>query len=145
MTTEERFWAKVAKSEGCWEWQGATIDGYGSFWENKRGIRAHRYSYRLHYGPFDERLVVRHSCDNPKCVRPEHLRLGTSSDNMRDRTERKPVESWNHEAAKTHCHNGHEFTDENTYVVPSSRARQCRKCKAVTDRNRRIRAREEKP
>jgi hypothetical protein len=77
----ERFWSKVDKTENCWEWTGAlTPNGYGRLAHEG----AHRVAYRLTYGDFDQGLFVCHRCDNPKCVRPDHLFLGTQFDNMRD-------------------------------------------------------------
>lgn len=82
---EARFWAKVQKSDGCWLWTGAkTALGYGRF-KADRTVNVPRYSYFLEHGPFPEQLVVRHQCDNPACVRPEHLLLGTFKDNAEDR------------------------------------------------------------
>jgi hypothetical protein len=86
----DRFWAKVRKADGdaCWEWTGATKpQGYGVMGVGKRGtgvIRVTRFSYELHFGPFDKELFVLHKCDNPRCVRPDHLFLGTARDNIRD-------------------------------------------------------------
>jgi len=68
----------------CWEWVGATISGYGHFGLNGRYARTHRYSWELHYGSIPAGIGVLHQCDNPLCVRPDHLFLGTQSDNMRD-------------------------------------------------------------
>jgi len=80
-----RFWAKVVKSDGCWEWQGYRKKGYGHFGVHPRHIvEAHRFSWQLANGPIPEGLFVCHHCDNPPCVRPDHLFLGTNTDNLRD-------------------------------------------------------------
>lgn len=84
---EVRFWAKVQKTDNCWLWLGRTRGGYGRIAEAGRGSRvmsAHRVSYELAYGPIPDGLDVLHICDNPSCVWPEHLRVGTHTDNMRD-------------------------------------------------------------
>lgn len=88
----ERFYEafKVMPS-GCWEWQRARNgnrknDGYGVFTAAPRTvILAHRYSFALHNGFLDNEMVVRHDCDNPPCVNPAHLRLGTVWENNRDK------------------------------------------------------------
>src|SRR4051794_37571112 len=89
---EHRFWAKVPdRPEGeCWEWQGAReARGYGKFViDGRRGhqktLKAHRVSYTIHKGPIPPGQVVRHLCDNPCCVAPHHLELGTQGDNVHD-------------------------------------------------------------
>lgn len=83
---EIRFWLHVQKSDGCWVWDGsANPAGYGVVWTNDKAlVGAHRYSYELHIGPIPEDLHVLHRCDNPPCVRPGHLFLGTAADNVRD-------------------------------------------------------------
>lgn len=86
---EERFWSKVAKGGGCWEWTRYREPdwGYGIF----RAVpgesmqKAHRVSWEIAHGPIPEGMQVCHRCDNPPCVRPDHLFLGTHLDNMRDR------------------------------------------------------------
>lgn len=81
-----KFWAKVRKSEGCWEWLGGKdFRGYGRFsCGYKTLIGPHRFSWMIHYGGFPIELNVCHKCDNPSCVRPDHLFLGTQSDNNLD-------------------------------------------------------------
>lgn len=124
-TTEERFWAKVEKTDGCWLWTGSTGRGYGTFWAGGVVVGAHRYSVALHYGEFDPSLYVLHRCDIPRCVRPDHLYLGDHAQNMKDREER----GRNGHANKTHCKHGHEFTEENTYRRKNERS--CRTCNRV--------------
>lgn len=80
------FWAKVQKSN-CWEWTAATVKGYGSFGFDGKTYLAHRISYAIAYeDPLE--MCVCHSCDNPLCVNPEHLWLGTPGDNDRDRDQK---------------------------------------------------------
>lgn len=72
----------VKKDNGCIEWTGGKDkDGYGQI----RGRRPHRVSYELAYGEIPEGFMVLHSCNNPACINPEHLRVGTHLDNMADR------------------------------------------------------------
>ena len=85
-----RFWSQVVKQEsGCWEWIGAKDkDGYGQFTANDRNNRAHRYSYQLHKGEIPTGVRVLHTCDNPPCINPEHLVLGSDLDNVMDAIEK---------------------------------------------------------
>lgn len=86
---EERFWRQVRKTPGCWEWTGRAKSnkGYGQIGLGGRGAKqelVHRFSYQLHKGPIPDGLVVMHACDNPRCVNPDHLSVGTPSDNIKD-------------------------------------------------------------
>lgn len=85
MNLETRFWRHVECSAGCWLWTGQrNVKGYGRIENAGRRRRAHRVSWELHNGPIPDGLLVCHRCDNPSCVRPDHLFLGTQVDNMRD-------------------------------------------------------------
>lgn len=84
-TTAERFWSHVAKSDGCWEWTGTRPHNkYGRFRIGETFVMSHRYSWTITNGAIPEGQCVCHRCDNMKCVRPDHLFLGTHTDNMRD-------------------------------------------------------------
>lgn len=81
-----RFWARVQQGDGCWEWTGfRDPKGYGRFQFEGRPMGVHRLSWLLHHGPIPAGLHVLHRCDNPPCVNPDHLWLGTNDDNIADR------------------------------------------------------------
>lgn len=87
---KNRFLSKVDKRSGCWVWTGRiTEQGYGQFAVKSKPRAAHRVSFELFNGPIPEGKIVRHRCDNPICVNPKHLFLGTVVDNARDRVLRK--------------------------------------------------------
>lgn len=81
-----RLMEKVRQGPSCWNWTGALSRGYGLLargWK-KSPYKAHRLAYELLIGEVPLGAVVRHKCDNPRCVNPEHLELGTQRDNLRD-------------------------------------------------------------
>lgn len=84
---KEKFWGKVKKGPHCWEWQDHRVGfGYGQVKDDSgKDISAHRASWELTYGLIPDGLFVLHSCDNPSCVRPDHLFLGDQRANMKDR------------------------------------------------------------
>lgn len=106
----DRFWAKVDKSGECWEWTGLRYQtGYGrTCFHGKGNSYAHRVAYELTNGPIPAGMCVMHTCDNPPCTRPDHLKLGTVADNMADRDakhrgyfeRRPPIKGENHPRAK---------------------------------------------
>lgn len=86
-TSEQVFWTRIIKTENCWVWQGdKNYQGYGRISVGGHHTRmfAHRFSYQLHYGTIPLGLCVLHHCDNPPCVKPDHLFLGTQIDNNLD-------------------------------------------------------------
>lgn len=86
----ERFWSKVNKTEECWLWTASVNPaGYGQINLGRNMMRqVHRVAWELSNGPIPEGMFVCHRCDVPRCVRPEHLFLGTQADNMRDASQK---------------------------------------------------------
>lgn len=74
---------------GCWIWQGSKYNsGYGWLKVFGKSVSAHRYSYQLHKGDIGEGMEILHSCDNKDCINPDHLRVGTHAENMKEASER---------------------------------------------------------
>lgn len=124
---EERFWAKVEKTETCWLWRGATSNGYGAFWDGTRQVGAHQWAYESVYGPVPEGHEVDHVCRVKRCVRPHrrHLEAVTPKENQRRGTSPSSVN-----ARKTHCPRGHRYD-----AVYGDR-RECKTCNRAAARRR---------
>jgi uncharacterized protein YcgL (UPF0745 family) len=87
-TRKNLFFSNVIipqEEDGCMIWKSSKRNGYGRFIVNKKIVNAHRYSYEYFIGKIPQGMILMHKCDNPPCVRPDHLELGTYEDNARDR------------------------------------------------------------
>ena len=133
----ERFAIQVDHAaNGCWLWKGGKTgrrgQKYGVIWVRGQETAAHRASYELHVGPIPDGLCVLHRCDTPLCVNPDHLFLGTLSDNQKDAVAKKR----HHESRKTHCPRGHLLSGDNLWVTPNGKKRRCRACDRENQRRR---------
>ena len=76
----------VCQQTGCWNWTASkNARGYGQFWDGETMRTSHRVSFQIHTGRIPDGMHVLHRCDNPACICPDHLFLGTNTDNMADR------------------------------------------------------------
>lgn len=132
LSTRMRLMERVVDTaSGCTEWTGSTNgNGYGIIGLDGGNAYVHRVSWEMHRGPIADGLTIDHLCRNTLCINPDHLEPVTLEENIRRRAE-----------AQTHCANGHEFTEENTYRWKGA-TRSCRACAAEHERARRRRIRD---
>jgi hypothetical protein len=135
----QRFWSKVdiKGADDCWPWlAGRNNCGYGEFGVRNNGKfskwKAHRFAWTLWHSEDPGRLEVCHKCDNPSCVNPSHLFLGTHKDNIRDMHQKK--RSW--QAKRSECPLGHQYSGTNL-VINKRGHRVCRECSLEDKRRRR--------
>lgn len=143
---EKRFWAKVDRrgDDECWPWLGfLNNQGYGTLRQGVLYRRASQVSWELEHGlPFPEGKFACHSCDNPSCVNPKHLWVGTALDNFRDavkkgRINQDVLSKPNLNRMKTTCDSGHSLTGANVSIRKNGN-RNCRECHRLRSRDRRV-------
>lgn len=126
---------KIVQRSPCWEWQKSRDKhGYGYVGQDAKTKKAHRVSYETFIGLIPEGMCVLHRCDNPPCINPEHLFLGTLKQNAldRDAKHRGP------DSKKLYCKRGHLFSAENLVVsvLKNYGKRVCKKCTQAYDNER---------
>lgn len=138
VTLEDRLRNRlVVMPSGCWEFQGQHDRfGYGLISDGPKGKvrvhRTHRLAYSLWVEPTPDGLVVCHRCDNPPCVNPAHLFLGTRTDNNRDAASKGHYDK----PRLTECKRGHPMIGDNIYVRPDNGKRMCLACRRQGSRHR---------
>ncbi len=128
----------IQGDDDCWEWQaGKDRDGYGKFAVGHGGndqthTRAHRFAYEIFVGPIPDGFAVCHSCDNPSCVNPAHLWVGTPRANNDDKVAKdRHAKLWGtplNRARQTHCKRGHLLAGDNLRVDTKRGHRSCKIC-----------------
>lgn len=133
---KKRFFDKVVKIpfDDCWYWTGQiNTSGYAYFKMRQKYYVASRISYAIHNGDMPQNRLALHKCDNPICVNPDHIFLGTDLDNNRDMANKgRRIE---HNSLKTHCVRGHELSGENL-IIEEKVKRRCRICRRAKNSKR---------
>jgi len=128
---EKRFFEKVEKTDSCWNWTASTDrTGYGHMSINGQLKLAHRISFCIEHGRESKDKVL-HTCDNRRCVNPDHLREGTQKENVMDCIRKKR----RYEQNLLFCPHGHPLIKDNIYI--HKRKRRCKFCKNKSDKIRR--------
>lgn len=138
MTLLKRLIDRVAVPEDpnkCWIWRlQKNAHGYGVMWHRNKRNYAHRISYTVFHGLIPEGMKICHSCDNPQCVNPAHLFIGSQADNMHDCYTKGRMKHGQADInrEKTHCPSGHPYSGDNLMI--SSGRRRCKTCARVRTR-----------
>ena len=135
----------IVTESGCWEMTGFLFTfkvdngtrGYGAMCYRGKNWRAHRLSWFLHFGKIPRGKVIMHKCDNPPCINPKHLKLGTRAQNNKDMAAKG---RYNHQKV-THCPQGHPYDDVNTWLYKTKDGYVFRRCRQCT-RNRYARSKQ---
>ena len=123
-----RFKDKIIPQGECLIFNGfLNKAGYGRFWVNRKPLYAHRFSYMAFRGPLEPGKVIMHSCDNPSCVNPKHLKQSSQGKNLLDCSKK----GRNYYLSKSHCPRNHPYSGDNLYITPKGH-RQCRDCKKIS-------------
>lgn len=138
----EYLWSHYDVVGDCWIWNGYirknkryAYDQRGTFRSSrlKKTVWAHRLSYEITKGEIPKGMLIRHTCDNPLCINPDHLILGTPKDNHDDMVARGRA----YYQTRTHCKYGHPWSEENTsYIYNPTLKYTLRRCKACHNRDR---------
>ena len=129
-TPTHRFWDKVQKGDGCWQWVGAIQGaGYGAFWTGPKCKLAHRIAYEHLVELIPDGLVIDHLCRNRACVNPAHMEVVTGRVNtLRGETLAA------RQVARTHCPRGHPYSGDNLIIRGGKRF--CRECQKIHNTTR---------
>ena len=123
-TAPARFWKYVDRrgTDECWPWKGSRMvrGGYGQLNDRGRLLKAHRLSYEIHRGSIPDGNVIRHKCNNPPCVNPNHLVPGTHADNHRDM--RESGRAFVPESPRGEAHHSAKLDAEKVRAIRSSKA-----------------------
>ena len=134
-TVEARFWAKVRKGKGCWQWLGciSSATGYGSFrYGSHNPGYAHRFAYELLVGPIPDGLSIDHLCRHPWCVKPAHMEACSIRTNILRSDNPCAIN-----ARKTHCSRGHPLAGSNLLRnTQRPHERRCRTCDNARQRQK---------